>query len=287
MLDLAGPAFLSLYLKVLVCGMIATVVLRRVARGRGVTMSAREVRGLSPYSVAYLSGRRGLVVQSVLSSLVQDKAIRIDSTSRVTLVDAGFITPKGAHRLESIAIEAVRTGTRTLLDLRRTLAPWAAELRSELVAEGLLRSRRYSYLAAAPLYGVVGLGGAKVIVGLSRGRPVFFLAVLLLLTVVSVWVFVSKEIITQRGRSAIARLRASSRALELTVKTASQSLVGHDVAMAVALFGVATIPNEGAFSSLRGSITSDGGSTSSCASSSCSSGSSCGGCGGGGCGGCS
>jgi len=139
---------------------------------------------------------------------------------------------------------------------------------------------------------VLVLGIAKVIVGISRNRPVIFLVFLCIATMILVAVFGKLPAVrTRSGDRLMASLRRRNSALQATARSAPQNLADTDLALAIALFGPAVLAS-GALRDLRQALwpvnTSwEGGS--SCGGASCGGGGggcSGGGCGGGGCGGC-
>jgi uncharacterized protein (TIGR04222 family) len=189
----------------------------------------------------------------------------------------------GSHALErAIYGEVERTGG-DVKELHKRNGNLTDSLRSRLLEEGLICTddtsvlvRWSSFLPFAP---VLLLGCLKLTVGLQRHRPVVFLFVLCVLTVLMMLCFdEERPHRTRRGDRLLSRLARENAALHETALTAQGSggLKPRDVALAVGLFGGAMLA-AGPLSDLGLLIKPPG------AGSVCGSGG--GGCGGGGCGG--
>jgi hypothetical protein len=206
--------------------------------------------------------------------------------------------------------ECAATGDVTLEGLRRALIHDVEHYRRRLSQKGLVlddfRARPVRLLPSLMYGAILLLGFAKISVGLSRGKPVMFLVLLVTLGVFGLLVLGSRPWRTRLGDTTLKALRDEHQALRTTAMAgdSSRALDGRELALAVGLFGPAMLVPLG-YSGLRqtlnpsssssswdsSSISSDDSSCSSGdsgGSSSCSSGgSSCGGGGGGGgCGGC-
>lgn len=173
-------------------------------------------------------------------------------------------------------------GPITWRSLRKVTDGVAQEVERRLVQRGLLmeqgEARANALIAAMPLIVLLLLGLGKALVGSSRGHPVGFLVLFMVitgLTILSRWLSASRA--TRYGRDAL--LQAVEQADRLKLAP-----VRGEMGMAVALFGTSVLATSsiGDFHRMRvnngdsgggdgGSSSGDGGSS---------------GCGGGGCGGC-
>jgi uncharacterized protein (TIGR04222 family) len=260
-------------------------------------------RRTDPYEVAALNGPDTLM-EAVVGALVHRKVLRIEGRRIAT----GDALPADAISVERSVFECTATGDVTLADLRRALIHDIEYYRQRLAQKGLVLDEYRAVLVRllpSLMYGaILLLGVAKLFVGLSRGRPVMFLVLLVTLGVLGLLVLGRRPWRTRLGDTTLTALRDEHQALRTTAMAgdASQSLDGRELALAVGLFGPAMLIPLG-YSDLRqtlhptssgsswGSSSSSSDYSSSCSSSdsgggsSCSSGgSSCGG--GGGCGGC-
>ncbi|MDB5328049.1 MAG: hypothetical protein JWM57_3618 [Phycisphaerales bacterium] len=289
--NLSGPAFLQLYLSLFALAVLACLVMRwlltRVAVDPRTPLSAEEV--------AYLAGGPRRVALLAVNGLLDRNAIKLRD-GWATVIDPAAATAaiQGApiyRRLLAVAPDTFRVSR-----VDRLLASDLQLIRQTLQTQQLVvrdESVWMSRATAIVLMGLVLLGGiAKIFVGVSRNRPVSFLVMLCLATVVAFVLLLRGPSRTSAGNAVLRRLRA---------RVAKPAYRQSPDDGQVALLGMAAFVDHANYDVLRtsmmntqtnyGSGNTLGGSTgSSCSTSSCSSGgSSCGGgsgCGGGGCGGC-
>lgn len=300
-LDLPGPAFLALYLILLMFALVVAILFRRflVAVGEGQSMPTIS---LDPYEAAFLSGGGNAVIDTAISMLVQKKVLKAASVTR-SLAASGPL-PRDAHPVERAVYHAVARSSTPVQEVRAAAWWGVEEIAERLKAMGLVLSdARWRAARSVPtviLAAVLALGIAKIFVGLSRNRPVFLLVILSLVTVVIALVFfMARPRTTPLGEHTLMQLKLNNAALQTTARSRPQMLTPGDMAYAIGLFGVAALPfADASWVELKRTLSpppaavSSGGSScgsssscsggSSCSSSSC--GSSCGG--GGGCGGC-
>ncbi|WP_342374163.1 TIGR04222 domain-containing membrane protein [Myxococcus stipitatus] len=303
-LDWTGPQFLRVYVVLFVMALVMGIALRRMLRGPGGP-SRRAHESLDPYDVALLSGPKE-VVHTTLARLLHERVIRMDGTN---------IEPTGKHPnlrspIERAAYSAVSGQSMSLAELHARAEPAIEQLKEPLIQQGLLVDAPRARLARwlPPLLGLVllVLGLAKMVVGLSRDKPVGILVLFSIFTCIAVYMLSRRTWRTRLGDEVLWTLRTEQQALRVTARSAKSSEVmnSHDLALAVALFGLGAITltdfellrrqiapevSSGGDSSSSsggcggGSSGCSGGSSDSGGSSSCGSSSSCGG---GGCGGC-
>ena len=147
--------------------------------------------------------------------------------------------------------------------------------------------RKLHSIALAAVLVLVGLGGYKLLVALSKGKTnVGFLIVMAIIGTIAAMVVTRVPRMSRRGRAYIQELQVRYSRLKYGLTGLSQPIDDSGLIFAVALFGIATLrgtPYSGLVSTFRQASTSSSG----CGGSGCG-GSGCGGggCGGGGCGGC-
>ncbi|QSQ15275.1 TIGR04222 domain-containing membrane protein [Myxococcus landrumensis] len=305
-LNWAGPQFLRVYAVLFLLALVLGIALRRWLRASGGPPPSRR-RPLDPYEVALLSGPKE-VVHTALARLLHEGAIRMDGPN---------IETTGKHRDSSSPIEratyrAVSSQSMTLGELHSRAEPAIQELKEPLIAEGLLVAPHLGKLARwlPPLLCglLLYLGLIKIGVGMWRDKPVGGLVLFSLINFITVLVLSQKVWRTRQGDEVLAGLRAEQAPLRMTARSAKSSEVmnSHDLALAVALFGLGAVTltdfellrrqiapevsSGGDSSSSSGcssasscsSSSSDSGGSSSCSSSSSCGSSGCGGCGGGG-----
>lgn len=277
-LDLTGPRFLLLYLALLVASFIGATVWR-------TSLRAGEERGggtADSLGVAYLLGgaeraldaaaAEGLAKQHLLWQADQRVLVRGDGQERPRaelqpLLDALVGAPAGKVN-PAVAKAATR-------DIAKSLRQRGLLLDDDVVT-------RARWLPALLPLALIVFGAAKVVVGVTRDRPVLFLVLLLIATFIGLIKFIA---------GAPARSRAGDRAVKQARAEnarATRAPTPRDMGMAVALLGTAALSGSAfaAYHQARHPVSngsSDGSSGSSSDSSGDGGGSSgCGGCGGGG-----
>ncbi|MFN7920578.1 MAG: TIGR04222 domain-containing membrane protein [Bryobacteraceae bacterium] len=284
-LEFRGPEFLLFY------GVLATAIIMAVwwlNRQLGSDLTPGEVDITDPYEIAYLRGGRNEVIRVAVVKLVQSKILRVVDSKTVVIDDpAGgralsnplereiaklFSSPMEPHK--AFAQMQIRDQTNTY---ERRLVRKGLLLDDEMTSS---RTRR-AWVAALVLW---GLAGAKILIGMSRNRPVSFLVGMLVISTCALLIVSFTRRRTVHGDNAVEGIRqvfAYQREMQPDAGVAQ-------VALVAAVFGLAAIPLEafperkGLFPRANGDGSSCG---SSCGSSGCGSGGG-GGCGGGGCGGC-
>lgn len=299
--DLAGPDFLLLYLVVMAVGFVLAVALRAWLRSPHDALPAGLVRP-NAYEIAYLSGGARLTLDTAIAMLVARGVLTVDVNNR-RLVPAPDQTP-GTDLIERGVYDAVIRYRSLSVDYLHSLPPPEVEQpASRLEAQGLIltdyKARLVRMIPALVFVMIAIFGFLKIAIGISRDRPVGFLVVLTLLAVLVAVLFYRKQSLrTRRGDKFLASLKRENAPLQTTARTHPRSLAGHDLAMAIGLYGLTTVAFSSSLIDLNTIYRPQHNTSGSSASSDASSGSSCGGgsssscggggggCGGGGCGGC-
>lgn len=289
--DLRGPEFLFLYIFLLAVASLAALALRSALSTPGGDVVAPPP--LPPLDAAFLAGGRDQAVDAAVAALVQRKLVDVEPTSRTLKVARP--APAELDALErcvhdeigpSATIHSVRRATGWRFD---TLRPRLEQLGLMLRDQDSWRPRVVPTLAVGA---VMVIGAIKLMVGLSRDRPVGLLILLLALTGYEMFLLVTTAPrLTRRGDRTVELLRLRNSALKTTVLARPERIAPGDLALAVGLFGAevlrigpmaplgqALAPRPAAAaSSGDGGGGSDGGS---CGGSGCGGGGGCGGCGG-------
>lgn len=299
-LDLPGPQFLLLYLGGMVFVYGWALARRAWAEGRPPGPASDEVVArLTPLEIGYLregpAGAVGAAVARLVHRgrlVVNGRRIEWGAEGERELVSdgvyRGVVRERAEEALDELVLQTVRSCSRDYAELVDRCTPTASRLAVALRAQGLLtESPKLDPLAMLLSFALVGLGAAKIAVGVSRGRPVVFLVILVVLTIPAAWLRARADRRTGRGEHALRVLADRNEALRTTAGEAPQQLTEYDVALAAGVFGVAILG--GTLASVAAltpapMLAAVGSSASSCGSS-CG-GSSCGGGCGGGCGGC-
>jgi uncharacterized protein (TIGR04222 family) len=322
--ELLGPEFLAFYTVLLAGAWVVTSLLARSLAGRG-QLYRRDLlpeEELHPYEVAYLAGGDDLAVEATLASLIHNRKLDVEggtlswsvakrssrsrgeaSTSEqgsgvggaspaVAAAEPRSLrcpVPEDAHPLERTV--ALNAEGRSANDVVSVCRGWTRTIDDRLVERGLVATRgaRQSIrgFTATTFLVVAVVGGAKILIGLSRGRPVLFLVCLTGLAVfLGFRALIERQVLTDGGRRALEMLRERNAALRSTAESRVSGLTGHEVALALALFGWEAVAQSKKLADVKLALHPPppiNGGSSGCGSS-CGGG--CGGGGGGGCGGC-
>lgn len=267
--DLTGGPFLELYLALLFGTIIAGFAIPRWLRPQG-----RQARVSDPDAIAYLAGGSIRYVDAVIARLLAAGKIAVEGGGTARIVAPPVLT-RGAER----SVLALATPT-PWPRVMRAVAPHARAVEDKLVGMGLMidrgRALQLRLWQTMPYALLMLFGAIKWDVGVERGRPVGFLAALLVVTAVFALIrFAAVDRRTRGGVEALAGARDSNDRLR-------RAPTDDEVPLAVALFGTVVLAGSAwnAYHAVRAASTGvDGGSSSSDAGGGgC--GGSCGGCGG-------
>ncbi|NIJ37976.1 uncharacterized protein (TIGR04222 family) [Sphingopyxis panaciterrae] len=260
-----GPAFLFLYAALFVAALFVSAILSRRFRPSGRPGAASD-----DDTLAFLAGQRPRLVETAVARLLASGALVIQGGERF-LRGAG--TGGGGLDRALLAVPMPASWD----DFATAAKPHAEAVERRLIASGLLMdrgaARRLGLIAALPFIGLFLFGIAKLLIGLSRDKPVGILIVFLVITFV---VILIRTFAVDRRTDGAVEAIASARVRHERLRRAPTV---DETGRAVALFGTTVLAGS-AFAALHqmraqsdsGSGGSDGGG--------------CGGGGGGGCGGC-
>lgn len=296
--DLPGPQFLVVYVTVLAVGTVAAVIVRRMLRGPVATSASDESLELTPCEVACLASGRRLAVDTTLAALVQRQLLTVDAVNKKFRADGSATLTDPVEKAVYRAASSRPEGA-TVREIRKEAGSAVVEVEDRLASAGLFvpASRKWAMrFASAGIIAVVFFfGKEKLAIGMNRGKPIVFLAILLGITAIIGFVFLLKRIRrSRRGDKQLAKLQRDHAALRTTAETQPAGLSNSDLIFAMCLFGP-TMLAHGPLDDVRQMLhpphlggSGCGGGTSCGAGGGCGGGGGGGGCGGGGggCGGC-
>ncbi|HYE16269.1 MAG TPA: TIGR04222 domain-containing membrane protein [Pyrinomonadaceae bacterium] len=333
--DMHGPVFLIFYGGAIALTLAACWLARRRLDWTAGMPPPAIPAAPDPHEIAYLRGGESEVTRSVVFALVQRGLLEVKTVGTGFYVgraagvqDRRSLSPIERRAYDWFSATSAPIKTESIFRddaLPSLLRPFCSTYENNLRRERLINSederRAVARVALAGALVIVGLGGYKLLIALSRGRTnVGFLIVFAVVGLVVLYKICRLPRISARGREYLERLRLAFEWLKSTRPAPAVSAAGGDYAaahafdpsllMLVGVFGVgalagtqynyfqdsfrraAVADTSGSYSgsSCGSSCNSSSGGGSSCAGGS-SSGSSCGsscggGCGGGGCGGC-
>lgn len=287
--DYRGAEFLAFYVLGFTVSLVLSGVLVHLGRRGTASASASDDLPSDPYDVAILGGGEERMWHTALAALHARGRLDVDAphhspatVAAIDTRDAGDLPPA-----EQALLRALPTvGRKRVRDLKDALRATASATHTVLVTRGLMLTpahhARLRWYAAAPMLVMIAVGCGKVLVGLTRGKPVFYLVMLVILSGVALVVRVrSVSGRTPVGEDAWRRLQGQR------VRLQSGPAQPSHVARAVALGGVAALAGLPAFGSLQRAMNLGNGGGAGCGSSDGGGGGGGdSGCGGGGCGGC-
>lgn len=237
---ISGPQFLLLYIALLAVTVLVVVVARRrvLAVPDGAAVPAR----LDRYEAAYLNGGCDLVATTAVSSLLRARHLAPSPRRRRRhRLVARAAPPAGAHPVEWAAYQLVADRSdhpRWALGAELCRVPAMAAVRERLRQSGLAPTdeQQARYRATGLWFlPLLALGVARVAAGTANGRPVGFLAGLLIVTVVAAAVLsLRAPHATELGRRTLDHLRSETGRPGVGASAS-------ELAMATALFGTGVL----------------------------------------------
>jgi uncharacterized protein (TIGR04222 family) len=299
-LDWGGPKFLVAYVVWAITAAFLALVVRLLLAPRSDALDVATVSSLDPYEVAVLAGGRERAVHAAFASMVHAGTLRImtEQTSKLgrirrttTTIGQGKPLPPGSPRMERALYDAAAMPAKNFAPLRSAGLQVAKDLVDSLKERELLQAGLppfHCVLAAAIMAAPLLLGLAKIAVGVSRGRPVAYLALLCAATAIAALVFLFvRSPLSARGKAALDQVKSKCASPMQHSQSAVAALSPNELATAVGLFGVGMLA-VGPLAPVHALLPrSCGGGDASSISGGCGGSGGCGsGCGGGGCGGC-
>lgn len=284
--DAKGPDFLFYYFLGFLAALMISLVLPRFLMKDETAYHTEALA--DPYDIAFLGAGVTRALDAALAALFSRQAVEVRKDKNgSTMIQAKSAQDQPQwHFVERLVYGALsKDKEASFLQLRKAVTPALESIREKLQKAGLLMSdsqrRTQMFLAAVPFVLLLAAGVIKIFIGVSRNKPVFFLVIFCIATLVAMAVRLGR----MNRRSAVGEWTwqklQGSRKPDIVVD-------GKELApMAVALMGTSALMAPG-FYPLHSALQRPNGTTSGCGSG-CGGSSGCGGgsgCGGSGCGGC-
>ncbi|MGJ8642583.1 MAG: TIGR04222 domain-containing membrane protein [Luteolibacter sp.] len=287
--DWKGPDFLVFYAVGFLVALAWSVIRRFRGNDKFALEGALEPQLTDPYEVAFLAGgaprcSQLAVVKLIKTGAVEWKKAKLFKTSRLIATGSAQADFTDAERALFTSVLGYGKKGMSLSEVSRLVATRLTGIEAKLAKLGLRPTAGdkagTGFSTSLPLFALMAIGIVKVVVGLSRDKPVVFLIVFLVVTLFAALIVAANtKKLTPKGEKLLDNMRDGYQA---------DTMLSSGV-MGIALMGVAGAGDPsllGLDSALAKDISQIGdvsvGAGSGC-SSGCSSG--CGGCGGG-CGGC-
>jgi uncharacterized protein (TIGR04222 family) len=244
-LDLRGPEFLQFFIVLQSIAIAVALVVRHILRGGGD--DSREP--LDAYQAAYLADDVAGVVRAGVASLVQRGALEVvqaaGSVSNDYRIAVRGGTPADANELEQRIVAACGepNGVRfaQVVDYAKPAAEkigYRLDTRGLTIARHGLHPARWFPVAIVLLASLVGW--AKLFVGIDRNKPVGFLVLLLLATIVIACFMLTRPHRTRSGDAKLREIRRQHRSL-IGGRKRSTGLETADVALLAGVFGASAL----------------------------------------------
>jgi uncharacterized protein (TIGR04222 family) len=283
-LDLPGPAFLAFYAFALIAAHFAGKALLKLCRSNHDDVTGLH-NDLAPGETAFLAGGAERAIDTALVGLLRHDLVAVKPGG------GGFEVKNPApplHELQAQVYREIAKKNGAIERLHKVRSAFLDRAQVRLASLGLLLGHGSAEALCVrgakglPFAAVIVVGVLKLFVGFARQRPVGFLVVFLVASVVILALKVFKlPHRSAKGDTALKNLERRNAALQATAKRRSGDLDDNSLMFAVALFG-SQVLSTGDLSWMqagfvnRQSSSSDSGGGGSCG----------GGGGGGGCGGC-
>ncbi len=208
-LDFQGREFLSFYLSVASTVTLFAYFLRWYLRQPAKNASG-VVISLDPYETAYLAGGQNRAIDAAIMSLIERGHLKYKPELR-TLVPKSPL-PHNSHPLEQ-AIEQAARSSGEVDQVRVSVANATDQICNHLKSLNLLmtesQNKAAQKLPAIGVFAVLLLGISKILVGISRDKPVGFLVVLCMITAIIGCCFLCVPVFrTRYGDRVLADLKA-------------------------------------------------------------------------------
>lgn len=252
-LDMTGPEFLRFYLVYGLCG-LAVAGLLRMLWNRGVAANAelRWTPGYYPrdgeaYGIALLRGGPKEAARTLLGRLLALGYVAVENGEVVKTEkakDLFGLDPLERQVLQSLAPRQSLAKAESLIEGRAGIA--FSEIEQDLERQGLVPPQaarnwlRGIFVLA--LLAVPGLGVAKLVVAISRGRfNIGFLLILLAVYTAVTFILLLPPRRTAAGRRYLSWLKDSHRGLRDLLASGRREDAG-ETALAAGIFGIGSLP---------------------------------------------
>ncbi|MCL2585976.1 MAG: TIGR04222 domain-containing membrane protein, partial [Streptosporangiales bacterium] len=246
---LSGPQFLWVYLAAMAIAALIPLglskALAREPRPRGTR------RDLGPFQAAYLKGGPDRVALVALTELATSGALRVSSSQFASVSDRDAWAATQTAKVLGITAKDFPTSGTVLGGARRIAqSPGVRRLRQKLESEGLVGPAVWESVPRAVtvilVVALLGLGIARLVEGLSNGRPTGNLIGFLIVALMEGIVLVRKvpdRVVRPTARGAAALKPVPGRAAE-DKKSPDASVAMTGALLGVAVSGLSAVPED-------------------------------------------
>ncbi len=283
LMQIPGPAFIWYFAGLAIIGIVLAWLW---ARADGSTQyPLPELTRFDPIAIAALRGGTNSVIRTIIFSLWDRKMVEIrDDGKDAQISTLKHSTDAKLDPVEKEIYQALQAPTKAgdifqdtnlLLKIETYLRPIYDKLENLHLARTENDRSRIWLIFGSFLLVIVGVGGTKLYLGLTYGRPVLFLIILIIVSVNVLYSALNpKGIPTALGRQYLQRLEEHFGWLRESIKE-RRTQEGIDPAFALAVFGIGVFGSSALYQPFSKAFPANSAGSGGCG----------GGCGGGGCGG--
>ncbi|MFV0296444.1 MAG: TIGR04222 domain-containing membrane protein [Hyphomicrobiaceae bacterium] len=248
--DVKGITFLGLLVPALILAILAGVVIRLWLRGPAARPQDRHAN-LDWDEAAYLAGGKERLALAAIARLAGSGVVTVDASGKLKAVDVrqAHVSPVEESVLAHLPLHPGHAEFKGTFEGVKADVGRAFALRAQHLSErGLLKSERQirtaKFISALPLMAVIlVLGLPRIYFGLSAGKPVGYLVIVLIIALVAGWFVLmpskAADQVSDRGAAVLKNLQ--SRHSRSEVRKHDGPLDGERAALGVALYGSAVL----------------------------------------------
>lgn len=286
-----GPDFLNFYILLGIVVFITDYIIAYYLRPPYNLQNNENIPSLDIYEIGFLAGKEKRIINASLAKLLHLKIVQIDNTNKAISLIKNVELEDDPLSSDIVKFLSSNNNELSISNIYSSFQGSLNTVKDSLIKKQLVIKNTAIYpiiaMQAITIIFLLGVGLNKLIIGMSRNRPVGYLSMLLFLYLIIgiVVLGISGTLFrTIRGNHIFKKLKNEHLGLESSVESNATNISGNDIMLGVELFSE-TILSSTSLSDLYllihpPSTSSSGGFDS------CSSCSSCGGGCGGGCGGC-
>ena len=216
-LDWSAEKSLPAYLILFALALSWTLLNRWTAQRKLRRRDSENLKLSDPYEICYLTGGPRRVLTYALTELARERRVELLEQSQAEPEILALTEPQpSATDFKSLALGSVASFGKSSASLKQVFAhfrPACSPLEKKLAIDGIRPTSKEAQKgrrAAWPLILVFLLGLAKVLIGLSRDRPVGFLILFLVVTLVMVFILSKPFGISEQAKAQLQALRIAA-----------------------------------------------------------------------------
>ncbi len=250
--DWTGPEFLGFYSAGFVVTLVWSIVRRSRVNEKFTLPAAAEPSLTDPYEIAFLAGgaprcSQVVLVRLITTGVIQWRKAKVFRDSKLVAVGPAATGFNDIERSVYSAILGYGEKGMSLTTIPQRVATRLSGIESKLAKLGLrptaAEARSRGHLIPLPMYLLLAIGIVKMVIGVSRDKPVGFLIVFMIITLIAAIIV----------RSAATKLTPMGERLlkQMRVESGPGDAGSPDAALCgVALLGISAMANDASLAGL-------------------------------------